>query len=115
MELGMIFVVEFMYKNVLNMKYFNGKQAEQLGLAKEIIGQMIGKCSSALYYESLTDDEQRFIKQKISEFTDERNKLHIDEPETLEATINKYGSLLKNGLVTIDYLLYGKTFERKLA
>ena len=97
------------------MKYYNGKQAEQLGLAKEIIGNMIGKCSSALYYESLTDDEQKIIKQKISEFTDERNRLHIDEPKTLEGTINKYGSLLKNGLVTVEYLLYGKTFKRKLA
>jgi len=88
------------------MKYYNGKQAEQLGLAKEIIGNMIGKCSSALYYESLTDDEQKIIKQKISEFTDERNRLHIDEPKTLEGTINKYGSLLKNGLVTVEYLTF---------
>ena len=45
-------------------------------------------------------------KQKISEFTDERNKLHIDEPGTLEAVINKYGDLLKNGLVTVEYLTF---------
>ena len=97
------------------MKYYNGKQAEQLGLAKEIIGQMIGKCSSVLYYESLSEDERKILKQKISEFTDERNRLHIDEPEALDATINKYGSLLKNGLVTVEYLLYGKTATRKSA
>jgi len=97
------------------MKYYNGKQAEQLGLAKEIIGQMIGKCSSALYYESLTEDEQKIVNQKISELTDERNRLHIDNPEALEAIIDKYGALLRNGLVTIDYLLYEKTVTRKSA
>jgi len=97
------------------MRYYSGKQAEQLGLAKEIIGQMIGKCSSALYYESLTEEEKRIIKQKMSEFTDERNRLHIDEPEALEAVIDKFGALLRNGLVTIDYLLYGKTVARKSA
>ena len=97
------------------MKYYSEKQAEQLGLAKEMIGQMIGKCSSALYYESLTDEERKIVKQKISEFTDERNKLHIDETELLEAIIKKYGYLLKNGLITIDYLLYGETVTRKSA
>ena len=97
------------------MKYYSGTQAEQLGLAKEIIGQMIGKCSSALYYESLADDERRIIKQKISEFTDVRNRLHIDEPEEFETIVNQYGTLLKNGLVTVDYLLYGKTVIRKSA
>jgi len=86
-----------------------------LGLAKEIIGQMIGKCSSALYYESLGDDERRIIKQKISKFTDVRNRLHIDEPEEIETIVNQYGALLKNGLVTVDYLLYGKTVTRKSA
>jgi len=97
------------------MRYYSGKQAEQLGLAKEIIGQMIGKCSSALYYESMTEDEREIIKQKMSEFTDERNRLHIDEPEALETIINKYGVLLRNGLVNVDYLLYGKTVTRKSA
>ena len=97
------------------MKYYNGKQAELLGLAKEIIGQMIGKCSRALYYEGLTNDEQKVIKQRISEFTDERNRLHIDEPDALEAIVNRYGALLKNGLITVDYLLYGKTVTRKSA
>ena len=97
------------------MKYYSGKQAEQLGLAKEIVGQMIGKCSSALYYESLTEDEQKIVKQKLSEFSDARNRLHIDEPEALEAIIDKYGALLRNGMVTVDYLLYGKTVTRKSA
>jgi len=97
------------------MTYFSGKQAEQLGLAKEIIGQMIGKCSSALYYESLSEDERGIIKQKMSEFTDMRNNLHIDEPETLESIIDKYSVLMRNGLVTVDYLLYGETITRKSA
>ena len=97
------------------MRYYNGKQAEQLGLAKDIVGHMIGKCNSALYYESLAEDERRIVKQKISEFTDKRNRLHIDEPEALEAIIDKYGVLLKNGMVNIDYLLYGKTVTGKFA
>ena len=97
------------------MKYYSGKQAEQLGLAKEIIGQMIGKCSSALYYESLSEDERSIVKQKISEFSDKRNNLHIDEPEALDEIINKYGALMRNGLVTVEYLLYGETVARKSA
>lgn len=97
------------------MKFYNKHEADRYGLAEEAIGDMIAACSSALYYEMLTKEEQEIIKTKMQEFHLEQTSLNINDQQRVEAAITKYCPLLKNGLVTVDYLLYGKTTVRKSA
>ncbi len=97
------------------MKFYNKHEADRYGLAEEAIGDMIAKCSRMLYYESLTDEERKIIEKKKWEFHEEQTALNINNQQQVEAVIKKYCPLLKNGLVTLDYLLYGKTSTRKSA
>jgi len=97
------------------MKFYNKQEADRYGLAKEAIGDMISACSSALYYEMLTDEEQEIIKTKMKEYHNEQIGLDINNMRQVESIIEKYCPLLKEGLVTIDYLLNGKVSVRKSA
>ena len=97
------------------MKFYNKHEADRYGLAEEAIGDMIAACSSALYYEMLTNEEQEIIRTRMRAFHLEQTNLNINDRKQVEAVIEKYCPLLKNGLVTVDYLLYGKTAARKSA
>ena len=90
------------------MKFYNKYEADRYGLATEAIGDMIAACSSTLYHEMLTIEEQKIINTRMKEFHLERKMLHIDNTGQVEAVVEKYCPLLKNGLVTVDYLLNGK-------
>ena len=90
------------------MKFYNKQEADRYGLAEEAIGDMIAACSSALYYEMLTNDEQEIIRNRMWEFHLEQKSLNISDQEQVETMIEKYCHLLKNDLVTVDYLLYEK-------
>ena len=97
------------------MKFYNKHEADRYGIAEEAIGDMIAACSSALYHEVLTNEEQKIIKNRMRAFHLEQKELNINNQEHVEAIIEKYCPLLKNNLVTADYLLYGKTTARKSA
>ena len=102
-------------KKVEKMRFYNKYEADRYGLATEAIGDMIAACSSALYHEMLTDDEREVILSKMHDFHLEDKALNINDMEQVGAVIEKYCPLLKNGMVTIDYLLNGKAIVRKSA
>jgi hypothetical protein len=97
------------------MKFYHKHEADRYGLAEEAIGDMIASCSSTLSHEMLTKEEQETIKAKMQELHLEQTNLSIKDQEQVEVVIRKYCPLLKSGLVTVDYLLYGKTTARKSA
>ena len=89
------------------MRFYSKHEADRYGLATEAIGDMIAACSSALYHQMLTSDEREVINSRISEFHLERKALSINNMNQVETVVEKYCPLLKNGLVTVDYLLNG--------
>ena len=97
------------------MRFYNKYEADRYGLATEAIGDMIAACSSALYHEMLTDDEREVINSKINGFHLERKALSINNMSQIEFVVEKYCPILKNGLVTVDYLLNGSDTEYRSA
>jgi DNA-binding protein H-NS len=97
------------------MKFYNKHEADRYGLAEEAIGDMIAACSNAIYHEMLTKEEQEIVKNRMQAFHLEQTKLNINDLKGVESVIEKYCPLLKNDLVSVDYLIYGKTTVHKSA